>query len=151
MLKMLIIVAVLGVGGKIMWDRTSKAQAAKKEEAAQYAAGKTSRDVEKMVQNINESMPQSYGGGKMRLEKVVYANNVLRYSGTILVKVDLSNISDDMKWDIQKEMKGMYCGSEMRKANIEVEYAWSAPPTSLSDLRTQTFVTSVKPESCGAA
>ena len=82
-----------------------------------FAAKNNEQNMAKIMAEINEKLPQTEGN--MRLEKVEYANHVIRYSGTVLGGQGLSG---EMKNDFEKQMKTIYCqNTEFKKANISIE------------------------------
>jgi len=98
---------------------------------------------------INKTLPVSVAGGRLRLDKVEYANQVARYSGQQLWRKELT---EQEKSDLKQEMKAFYCGEKGKafvNAKISVEYAFKTQPTSLSDLSTETWLVKFMPKDCG--
>ena len=103
-------------------------------------ADKADKDMQRLVTEINQKLPQTVGD--VRLEKVVYADKVMRYAGTIPGN---SQLTEAAKAEFQKKLKSMYCSNAvMRKGGVSVEYTMS----SVSMTGTERFSVSAKPEDC---
>lgn len=111
-----------------------------------FAAKNNEQNMAKIMAEINGKLPQTEGN--MRLEKVEYANHVIRYSGTVLGG---QGLSEEMKNDFEKQMKTIYCqNTEFKKANISIEYSLrSLIMKNINDkLSDETWVTGFHPNNC---
>jgi len=132
MLKKILVVGVVIIIGKLAIPILS--------------AKNTDKNMAEIIRKANEKLPQTVGN--MRMEKVDYSNQVIRYSGTVLGG---QGLSEEMKDDFQKQLKGIYCQTKaFKKANIGVEYSFrSLIMKNINDkMSDETWVTSFQPENC---
>jgi hypothetical protein len=111
-----------------------------------FSAKNIEQNMAKIMAEINGKLPRTEGN--MRLEKVEYANHVIRYSGTVLGGQGLSG---EMKNDFEKQMKTIYCqNTEFKKANVSVEFSLrSLIMKNINDkLSDETWVTGFHPNNC---
>ena len=105
-----------------------------------FDSGASDKDMQRLVTEMNQKLPQTVGD--VRLEKVVYADKVMHYAGTIPGN---SQLTEAAKAEFQKKLKSMYCSNAaMRKGGVGVEYTMS----SVSMTGTERFSVSAKPEDC---
>ena len=130
MLKKIFVVLVLYVIGHMIYDQVLRSR----------SSGASDKDMQRLVKEMNEKLPQTVGN--MRLERVVYADKVMHYAGTIPGN---SPLTEAAKAEFQKKLKSMYCsGTGMRKGGVSVEYTM----TSVSMTGAESFSVSARPEDC---
>jgi hypothetical protein len=110
MLKIVLICVVLYVLAQVASDWFVRSQAVKHAD----------KNMAKIVEEMNRNLPQT--NEFMQIEKVEYADRIMRYSGTVLGR---QTLTEAFKTSTQQQLKKFYCDrAEFRRAKVSVSFSF---------------------------
>jgi hypothetical protein len=109
---------------------------------AQRNARKVDEQMARIADELNAKMPVA--GPLVKITKVEYAQHVLRFSGMVTAQA----LSAETKAGFSTSARSEYCSGKFVQAKVGVDYEVLGPPHDINDLTRESWVLSLRPESC---
>ena len=135
-MKLLFIVVVLAVVGAMTKTGIEHYTAAKRGENADAA-------MQQAAAELQAKLPMTIG--QWRMEKVEYAEHIVRYTGTSLGS---DAPGEEAKQTFTQASLKQYCSGKLAAAKVGVDYVFKTPSISLDNPYPQSWTASMRPQNC---